>query len=175
MPVRYNVPGLSTMLETIGRVLGELGLIKLEDRLVPTYPLQDLTRYAFLEIGDTASIAAGSAAAIPLMTVRADERAWLLAVRLDRASGDNAFFGPVIEQPAGYRNGTATGLNTEANQIELFTRNTATGAVFRLEQPIPVEPGGRILVEMAGSGVGATVISFSMLLYKTKLIRAAAP
>lgn len=156
---------------------GVNGLVGI-DTCVITLPLESWSWYGWIEQANTASIGAGVATTVALFTVPENERAWIDAVTVARVSGDNLCAAVPIAAGPGYGSGNRGLYLTQlATPVSAIYWPHVGQTVTRGSGPTPLllEAGGIVQFTTDGTGVSASVFSFTVSLRRTKIRRILVP
>lgn len=138
----------------------------------------DWAGYTWIEEGPTAQQAPGTTAAITVFTVPLDERVTLEGLAARRTSGDNNLDTISLLFPSAYGSGDRI--------LPLMVLTTAAPTVYwphvgqtvtRAVGPTPVlmEPGTIVRISTVGDGVANTNFDASLVLKRSKIVRAVDP
>lgn len=158
---------------------GELGVCVVDERLQLTLPIPRWAEWTWVESATSASQTAGGTPTIVAFTVPADERAELLAVRIERASGDNTVRNISVDFPALYSSGSAV-VNMQIMAPDSAGANVHwpdphPDVTSYVNPPIPLEPLSLVKFQLEGDGVSASTFLWRVLMSRTKIHRALVP
>ena len=158
---------------------GETGVSQLSPQLQLTLPDDDWATWAWSVIYPY-TYSAGESGVTTVYTVPDDERAYLWSIHSRIASGDNTLSNIAVTPPAAYLEGTGavTILGLTGTASEIFWPDP--GGIQTVEHsqngwPIMVEPGTVIGTNLKGVGVSSGIMSTTLILRKSKLVRAQSP
>jgi len=175
-----EIPGLDRAFLELLRAYrpSELGPCLISDTLHVSLPYPEWNQWSWLA-APTITVAIGVSTLHPVFTVPMDERAWLMAMRVNRSSGDNLVLGLNITMPEGYYEDSASfefsQLTVAATTTFWPDSNRQTLTIGYELGPILLEPGSIVNMRPSGAGSAETVFGSTVFLRRMKLTRALVP
>lgn len=158
---------------------GDLGVCIVDEKLQLSLAIPYWSEWSWLETGVTGDQTAGSSANVVVYAIPADERATLLAVRVDRTSGDNTITELSVDFPDAYSGGGGSSfmpiMDPDVSAPTVHWPDLHPDVSSYVAPPILLEPTTSIRFQMGGAGVAATEWAYKILMLRTKIVRAIVP
>lgn len=176
-----DIPGIRETLLELARTYREYGNAPgtfVNDNLQLSLPIPMWGEYGY-GVDGTVTFAASTAESQTIHTTPNNERTWVTGIAAQRTTGDNRIDQIRMQQPEGYRAGTARATLIQLGAGLQFIYWPGMGSEQDVALAIPgpqlLEPGGIIQMRSDGNGVSSTNVFYEITMVRFKLYRARSP